>query len=313
MRCQNCGKENEDDARFCENCGMPLKDDEEKTWNLNNKVEQESVFQNQAKGPELYHEPQTKEHTERQSIAPIIVLSIIAAVLLAAVGIGTAAYLLSENNEKDKLEAIVNRNDEAAHETRDFKTAESEEGEEQAEASDPEQTPAAEPSATPAVTPTVTPTPTVTEQPKEHRYELVIKDCTWEQAWQECRDKGGYLARIETEEEFDALVNTIEANGLQKMKFFLGGRREINGSAYSWADNNNQLFGDVLNSPTSPLADKWMNGEPSFQDGDIIENCLNIFYYEKEKRWVLNDVPNAVLDAVPSYAGTIGYVCEYEN
>lgn len=310
MRCQNCGKENEESARFCENCGTPLEPDKEKTWNLNNKVEQESVFKNQE--PELYRDLQVQQEEEKtQSMVPIIVLSLVAVVLLAAVGIGIVAYLQSQKDENDELEAIVSRNDRTVYETqteeKDSETDTEESEKRESEVPEATQTPSAIKTTTP------TPTPVITEQPKEHRYELVIKDCTWEQAWQECRDKGGYLARMETEEEFDALTNTIEANGLQKIKFFLGGRRELNGSTYSWADNSNQLFGDALNSSSSPLADKWMKDEPSFQDGDIIENCLNIFYYEKEGRWVLNDVPNAVLDAVPEYVGTVGYVCEYES
>ena len=43
------------------------------------------------------------------------------------------------------------------------------------------------------------------------------------------------------------------------------------------------------------------------------ETCLDIYYYSKEKRWVWNDVPNDILDVVPSYAGTLGYIVEYEQ
>ena len=56
-----------------------------------------------------------------------------------------------------------------------------------------------------------------------------------------------------------------------------------------------------------------MTGEPSFSDKDTQENCLDIFYYQKEDRWVWNDVPDDILKTVPEYAGKLGYICEYEN
>lgn len=58
---------------------------------------------------------------------------------------------------------------------------------------------------------------------------------------------------------------------------------------------------------------EWMRNEPSYQDGDVQENCLDIFYYEDEGRWVWNDIPNNVLQNVSYFSGKIGYICEYED
>jgi len=56
-----------------------------------------------------------------------------------------------------------------------------------------------------------------------------------------------------------------------------------------------------------------MRNEPSYQDGDVQENCLDIFYYKDEGRWVWNDIPNNVLQNVSYFSGKIGYICEYED
>ena len=43
------------------------------------------------------------------------------------------------------------------------------------------------------------------------------------------------------------------------------------------------------------------------------EDRLNIFYYSQEDKWVFNDVPNDILDAVPQFKERIGYICEIEE
>ena len=75
----------------------------------------------------------------------------------------------------------------------------------------------------------------------------------------------------------------------------------------------NQCYGQKLNDSSYSCYDYWMIGEPSFQDGDIQECYMNLFYYEEEGRTVINDVPNDVISVVPYYSGKVGYICEYED
>lgn len=143
-----------------------------------------------------------------------------------------------------------------------------------------------------------------------HFYEMVVADVTWDQAFQDCIDRGGYLVRINTEEEFNYLTDLLEKGGHESIHFYIGGRRDSGGTEYRWVDSGNNFMGDVLNSSSSWTDGHWMANEPSFKDGDVQEDVLCLFKYEGA--WRLNDVPNDTLATVSYYSGKIGYICEYE-
>ena len=143
-----------------------------------------------------------------------------------------------------------------------------------------------------------------------HFYEMVVADVTWDQAYSDCINRGGYLVRINTEEEFNYLTDLLEKSGYEDIHFFIGGRRDSGGTEYRWVDTSNSFMGDMLNSSSSWTDGHWMANEPSFKDGDVEETVLCLFKYEGA--WRLNDVPNDTLAAVSYYSGKIGYICEYE-
>ena len=59
------------------------------------------------------------------------------------------------------------------------------------------------------------PLPTPTDKPEiVHTYDYLIDDCSWEEAYQKCKNLGGYLVRIESAEEFETICREIKAKGL---------------------------------------------------------------------------------------------------
>ncbi len=59
----------------------------------------------------------------------------------------------------------------------------------------------------------------------DHRYELFIEDCTWEEAAEKCEEKGGYLASMTCDEEFEVVDNLIKSEGKQNYCFYIGANR----------------------------------------------------------------------------------------
>ncbi len=144
-----------------------------------------------------------------------------------------------------------------------------------------------------------------------HRYSYEILDCGWNEAFQLAQEAGGYLAHINSEEEFNYIVGEIENKGYHKMQFHIGGRRDSGDQNYYWVDYDDQTYGDSLNSSMGDWF--WMIGEPSFTSDGVEERYLNIFYYNKQEKWVANDEPENSVAQVPKFSGHVGYIVEYDD
>lgn len=142
-----------------------------------------------------------------------------------------------------------------------------------------------------------------------HTYKIIVEDITWYDAYQKCLNDNGHLLSLDSDAEYNYVINEIEKNGLNKYIFYVGAYRPENDSNYYWIDSNGYLKEKAIND-----IPYWMENEPSLKDLtlDIDENYSVFFYYHKEEKWVINDVPNNIIQAVPSYQNHVGYICEYE-
>lgn len=151
------------------------------------------------------------------------------------------------------------------------------------------------------------------EETEIHRYEYITVDCSWLEAMEYCKAMDGYLVNINSQEELEYITSEIESLDIQNMIFYLGASRGA-GEDFYWINSDNEPYGNSLNNDDNEWAfGQWLQGEPSYYDGDIEEIGLSMFYYEDEQRWVFNDIPNNMLDYYSYYSGRIGYICEFDE
>lgn len=150
-----------------------------------------------------------------------------------------------------------------------------------------------------------------------HRYEYYQDDCTWTQAFNKAISMGGYLARINSQEEFEYIVSQMSGSNFGDMIIFhIGGRRDPNMTQYYWIDESNTLYGECLNSPDHWTNGKyWMANEPSFKDSydnkTVEEDKLVL--YKLNGNWALNDSTDGIVEWYPKDSGKVGYIVEFED
>lgn len=153
------------------------------------------------------------------------------------------------------------------------------------------------------------------DQEPKHRYDIIIADVTWTDAEKACKDKGGYLVSISSEEEFKVITNQIIKEGKESYTFYVGATRDENyvEGGYQWIHDKKNTLLDEGKSDSM-----WLVGEPSYEGRDsegnsVSEKYVDMFYRESEKRCYFNDVTNDIIIQSPSHKGRIGYICEYDE
>ena len=85
-----------------------------------------------------------------------------------------------------------------------------------------------------------------------HRYVIVEADVTWKEAFENSQSyTSGYLVHIDSQEEFDAIINLIEQEGYgsdsdETYFFWIGGRRYNVETDYYWVDVEGNRIEDIL-------------------------------------------------------------------
>ena len=127
---------------------------------------------------------------------------------------------------------------------------------------------------------------------ESHRYEVINTRMTWSEAKAYCENLGGYLATVESQEEYNKVLELASASGRKVL--WLGAQKNSN-QTFEWITG--ETFGYSF----------WLSGEPNNEGGN--ENCLVMF--QVNGQWVWADVPN---DVSPYYGeDTVGFVCEYDE
>ena len=310
MFCKYCGKKIEvENAIFCTGCGKRLDDAQQaKPEEAKEPVKEEQVENEDTKPVE--NNNASNDDDPKKPVSIVKVALIVFGALLAISLIGFGIYKLAT---RSVVEDEVNNDD--GDDDDDIIVAKPTD-----KSDDPE--PTKEPEIITQGDPEPTEEPVIVESipgsdDKDpnglHIYKIVIDDVTWEEACRDTKtlfgDEGGYLVHINTQEEYDYIVDFIEKAGYEDRIFWIGAKREESPAVYKWVDQDGNLVGDNLNN-----LEYWLEGEPSFYDDSTstFETCVEMFYSKKNKKWVLNDVQNDVLELLPSYTGKMGYIIEID-
>lgn len=150
----------------------------------------------------------------------------------------------------------------------------------------------------PETIPDTTPEPEpVPELPKESTYQVVIENVSWTEARERCREMGGHLATVSNRAEFDKMVELADSCGLR----------------YVWLGCHRVDDLMVWEDTTEPEEWFWDYGEPSLIDSydGAAENYLLLWYHNG---WYYNDSRDDPEEfGYDSYAGRVGFICEYDN
>lgn len=288
MFCKNCGTKLRDGAAFCQECG-------------------EKVITTVAASPIPATTPnQSNAKNFQKKLIPFILIGI---VFVGIIGIILMLAIGGKDSDKRGDEGL---DDAIENEDDSLITEEFQEDEPQSEATQPEEsvlddTPDEEPYESEVMQ----------EDTSIHRYELIVADVTWTDAYNDCINRGGYLVHINSQEEFDVIVDQIHEENKGSIMFWLGAKRSSDSDTYYWVNQDGSYGTENLNN--NPVYDNfWLSGEPSLQgtdaDGQLVdEYCINMFYRSTEDRFCWNDASDDIIAIASFYAGRIGYICEYED
>ncbi len=150
----------------------------------------------------------------------------------------------------------------------------------------------------------------IDEDTRIHKYQVIVKDVTWKEALEDCRERGGYLLRLNSYEEKYFVENMLKDNDQEKLVIWLGGCLNPEDGHFHWFDGERYSAESLDNNNLYQY--NWLSGEPSFTgvdaNGEMTdENCLCMFMVKGLWRW--NDVPE---DISAFYKGKIAYICESE-
>ncbi len=285
-RCPSCGKVLYKRIRFCPQDGTAIPEQILQLIPETPAVPQPKPVQHVPEHPKPVQrqapmqkipQPKAPKKPEKSSNTLKVLLIILIAAFVLGIAAGAGYFFASRNSDRSADASAVEKDKNTAP---------------------PAKT--AKPAQTPKPSPTSTPEPVYI-----HRYEVISGDVSWAEAKAACESRGGHLATITSESEYNEICAQADASGLTYL--WIGGFANPSADAdhlYAWITGEDWTF------------EKWFPNEPSQTDTDgTKEDCLclwNARYQDTDIGWTFNDQRNSLLTAFPSVSGKIGYLCEYD-
>lgn len=133
-----------------------------------------------------------------------------------------------------------------------------------------------------------------------HDYEIISGDLTWHEANSRAQELGGHLITITSDEELELASSLI--NAAESKYAWLGGHTGLllNGSVYAWWTTG------------EPMPNKyWCTDQPSGVDNGVTEDCILLWYLERDGGWTFNDVMANPMSYADYYKGNLSFIVEY--
>ncbi len=158
---------------------------------------------------------------------------------------------------------------------------------------------------------------------KDHKYEVVYSDVSWEDALKSATKNGGYLARVGSQEELDAISKVIEKSGDLASCYWVAGTNNVKSSPFNYRSQYYWVNEDKnITALSMTYSDLWLENQPSYQseeevNGEYIDedsvSIVKVVDENDEIKWYFNDFPNDIVSAYPDYKGKVAYIVEYEK
>jgi|GEM_PF-5275067 len=144
------------------------------------------------------------------------------------------------------------------------------------------------------------------------RYNWVVTDLSWTEAFQKAKDCGGMLARFDSQEDFFDCVYAFASEDFDTLfgrHFRFGARWDEDRGHFYMVDENNEPYGQPLETKSSWASGCWDLGEPSYTWNGHRETTIS-FRMEGEENWPWSDVADQVYQPGKQL---YGFLLEFEN
>lgn len=317
--CPCCGTESVDKAKYCKVCNFEFE-----TGRIHSETEQmtQQVGSAPVPPPSLSQLPVFYDEDTPDRKFPVLILCAVAVLMFLVIVCGvmikklktpkTGSFSDSSFNGGEVGNAVSTQSAQPQEFT--FNSAEiQEETEEFTEPTETETIP---------MTETIPIVETSPIQDDVSQYIFVSGKFTWEEAQDACKQKGGKLATVHTDAQWNALMETVQKAQKQNSKLryvWMGAKSDIDDDknlTFSWVDNSETNY--IMGKQSAWYYNQKMSArEPSGYDlyeyektGNLVrEPYLMLWIASDSSNWTLNDVPD-VTNYKNYQPSNMGYIME---